>query len=98
MQDQDQDPDGINDSNWFLFDEGNQVVTADGEEYGSVRTKTPHYLMLRVRKNLLTDEELYVPRDFVATVRGDQVTLRYSKTELEKMDLTMPPAVREAES
>jgi hypothetical protein len=97
MQDRDQDPDGIKDQHWFLFDDGAQVVTADGEEWGTVRTKTPHYLTLRVRENLFADAEVYVPRDLVDRVEGDQVMLRRSKAELEKMDLTKPPAVRAAE-
>jgi hypothetical protein len=87
----------IKDQNWFLFDEGTAVVTADGEAFGSVREKTPHYLTLRVRQNLLSDAEMYVPRDFVAGVEGDTVTLRHSKAELDEMDLTKPPAVRAME-
>jgi hypothetical protein len=90
-----EDAGGIKEQTWFIFDDGAQVVTADGEDYGTVKEKTPQYLTLRVPQNLLTHAEVYVPREFVAQAEGDRVTLQYSKAELEEMDLTKPPAVRD---
>ncbi len=89
------DPDGIRDQNWAIVDPGSTVVTADGEEFGSVRERMPHYLELRVRKNLLSDVELYVPRELIDRVDGDRVVLNRTATELNDMDLSKPPALRE---
>jgi hypothetical protein len=88
------DADGIKDQNWAGFDPGSTIVTADGEEFGSVREKTPHYLILRAHKNALEEVEMYIPREFVTRVEGDRVVLAHSAAQLRELDLTKPPAVR----
>jgi hypothetical protein len=88
------DADGIKDQNWAGFDPGSKVVTADGEDFGSVREKTPHYLILRAHKNALEEVEMYVTRDLVARVEGDRVVLTHTAGQLRELDLTKPPAVR----
>ncbi len=79
---------------WEHFDTGATVVSADGNEIGTVRERMPHYLELRAEKNLLTDVELYVPRDFVERVDGDRVMLNRTSAELKEMDLSTPPALQ----
>jgi hypothetical protein len=54
----------------------------------------PQYLELRAEKNLLTDVELYVPRDFVERVDSDRVVLNRTSAELKEMDLSTPPALQ----
>ncbi|MGH2600893.1 MAG: PRC-barrel domain-containing protein [Dehalococcoidia bacterium] len=86
---------GIKDQNWFIVDPGSTVVTADGEEIGSVRERMPQYLEVRVHKNLLADEEMYVPRTLVDRVEDGRVILDRTRGQLEEMDLTTTPALKE---
>lgn len=86
--------DGIKDQNWAGFDPGTSVVTADGEDFGTVREKMPHYLTLRAHKNLLTEVEMYVPRELIDRVEGDRLILTHTADQLRDMDLTKPPALR----
>ena len=95
LHEADEQRDGIKDQNWAIVDPGSDVVTSDGEKFGSVREKMPHYLTLRVRRNLLSEIEMYVPRDFIERVEGDRIVLSRSAAELEEMDLTVPPALKE---
>ena len=90
------DPDGdaIKVTGWEHFDTGAMVVDADGEEIGTVRERMPHYLELRAEKNLLTDVEVYVPRDFVDRIEGDRVILNRTSADLREMDLSTPPALQ----
>lgn len=89
-----EDADGIKDQHWAIVDSGSKVVTADGDEIGTVREKMPTYLTLRVKRDLLTEVEMYVPRDMIDRVEGDSVHLARSGAEIETMDLTKPPAMR----
>jgi hypothetical protein len=89
-----QEADGIKDQNWAGFDPGSSVVTADGEDFGTVREKMPQYLTLRAKKSLLEEVEMYVPRDFVDRVEEGRLVLTHTADQLREMDLTRPPALR----
>ncbi len=88
------DAGAIKATGWEHFDAGATVLSADGEEIGTVRERLPQYLQVRVSRNLLTDEEMYVPRTLVERVEGDKVYLNRSSAELEEMDLKTPPALQ----
>jgi hypothetical protein len=90
------DPDGeaIAVSGWEHFDPGATVVSADGEDLGTVRERMPHYLEVRAEKNLLTDVEWYIPRALVERVEGTRVVLNRTAAELRAMDLSTPPALQ----
>jgi hypothetical protein len=72
---------------------GSDVLTADGEKYGTVRDKAETYLQVRVPHDALTDIEAYVPRKLIDRVEGDTIHLNKTASELEAMDLTTPPAL-----
>jgi hypothetical protein len=90
----DPDRDAIPVSGWEHFDPGATVVSADGEELGTVRERMPHYLELRAEKNLLADVEWYLPRAFVERVEERRVVLNRTAAELREMDLSTPPALQ----
>ncbi len=96
VHDADEQRDGIKDQNWAIVDPGSEVVTSDCEKFGTVREKMPHYLTLRARRNLLSEIEMYLPRDFIDRVDGDRIVLSRSAAELAEMDLTVPPALKES--
>jgi hypothetical protein len=85
----------IDATGWEHFDPGATVVTADGEEVGTVRERMPQYLQVRKKKNLLADEEMYVPRELIDRVEQGTVYLGRTSAELEEMHLTTPPALQE---
>lgn len=87
-------PDGIKPQGWMIADPGSPVLAADGEEIGSVRERTPHYLQVRAHQGLLKDVEMYVPGEFVASVEAGRVQLSHTREQLEAMDLTTPPALK----
>ena len=87
------DSDAIQVSEWAHFDSGATVVSADGEDIGTVRERMPHYLEVRAKWNLLADVELYIPRDLVEQVDGDRVRLNRTSAELHEMDLATPPTI-----
>jgi hypothetical protein len=89
-----QEANGIKDQNWAGFDPGSSVVTADGEDFGTVREKMPEYLTLRAKKNLLEEVEMYISRDLIDRVEGDRLILTHTADQLRDMDLTKPPALR----
>jgi hypothetical protein len=90
----DRDADAVKDQNWAIVDPGSSVVTADGEDFGTVREKMPSYLVLRAPKSLLEDVEMYIPRDAIDRIDGDRLVLRHTADQLRAMDLTSPPAVQ----
>ena len=75
------------------FTTGSEVVTADGEKYGTVYGVSRSYLQARVPQGMLTDVERFIPADLVDRVEGESVILNKTKEELESLDLTTPPAV-----
>jgi hypothetical protein len=79
---------------WAAVADGSTVLTADGQELGTVRESLPSTLHIKAPANLLSDVEMYVPRAWVAAADGTTVRLSRSKAELEEMDLTTPPALR----
>jgi hypothetical protein len=89
-----QDGDPIKPQGWLIVDPGSPVVTADGQEIGSVRERTPHYLEVRVHRDLLNDVEMYVPNELVQAFEGGQVFLSRTREQLERMNLTTPPALQ----
>jgi hypothetical protein len=88
------DGDPIKPQGWLIADPGSPVVTADGEEIGSVRERMPHYLEVRVHRDLLNDVEMYVPGELVQAVEGGRVILSRTREQLERMNLTTPPALK----
>jgi hypothetical protein len=88
------DGDGISPQGWMIAEPGSPVVTADGEEIGSVRERTPLYLQVRAHRDLLNDVEMYVPNELIQTVEGGRVLLGRTREQLEAMDLTTPPALK----
>ena len=80
---------------WSIVDPGAQVITSDGQEFGHVRETMPTMLHIKVRKSLLTDVEMYVPREFVDRVEGENVYLNRTADELNQMDLETPPALHD---
>ena len=92
----DVDPQGeaIRATSWEHFDSGASVITADGEELGTVRERMPHYLEVKAGRNLLTDVEMYVPRELVDRVEEGKVYLNRTSTEVKEMDLKTPPALQ----
>jgi hypothetical protein len=70
------------------------VLSADGEAVGTVRERMPAYLEVRAKRNLLTDEELYIPRELVERVDGDTVYLNQSAEALKEMNLSTLPALQ----
>lgn len=87
---------GIKDQGWAAFDPGSTVVSADGDEIGTVREKMPLYLVLRAKRNLLSEVELYLPREHIDRVESDRIVLSRTAAEIEKMDLTRPPAEKQS--
>jgi hypothetical protein len=85
---------GIRPQGWMIVDPGSSVVTADGEEIGNVRERTPLYLQIRVHRDLLNDVEMYVPNELVQGVEGGRVYLTRTSEQLAAMDLTTPPVLR----
>jgi hypothetical protein len=79
---------------WQHFDSGAMVLSADGEAVGTVRERMPAYLEVRAKRNLLTDEELYIPRELVERVDGDTVYLNQSAEALKEMNLSTLPALQ----
>ena len=73
------------------FTTGSDVLTSDGEKYGTVRDKAETYLLVRVPHDSLTDVDAYIPGELVARVEGETVHLNASKQDLEGMDLSAPP-------
>ena len=93
-------PDPIDDPNvkeqgWMLVDPGSSVVTADGDEVGTIRELTPHYVQVRAKRNVLSDVEMYIPNDIVEGSQDGQLRLMVTKAALEEMDLTTPPALKQ---
>jgi hypothetical protein len=90
------DPGGaaIKVTGWEHFDVGATVISADGEEIGSVQERMPHYLELRAEKNLLADVEVYIPRNFVERIEGNRIMLNRTSADLHDLDLSTPPALQ----
>ena len=79
---------------WAILNSGAKVYSADGEQYGTVRESMELYLMLKIPDGALSDSEVYLPRDLIDRVEGDEVHLSRSFAELEELDLKTPPALR----
>jgi glutamyl/glutaminyl-tRNA synthetase len=94
IQYQDPTNQDIKPQNWLAVDDGATVFASDGEEYGTVRETMPEYLLLRRRRSLLEDIEVYVPRDLIERSERTEVHLKWSAAELDEMDLTTPPAIQ----
>ena len=86
--------DSIEPQGWMIAEPGSPVVTAEGEEIGNVRERTPLYLQVRAHKDLLSDVEMYVPGELIQAVDGGRVYLSRTREQLEAMDLTTPPALK----
>lgn len=82
---------------WSIATPGARVQTADGEEFGTVRETMETYLVIKARSSLLSDVELYLPRDFVDQVSDDSIRLNRSAAELKALDLETPPALKQKE-
>lgn len=95
MADPNPKSDAIEATGWEHFDSGATVISADGEEVGTVRERMPQYLQVRKKKNVLADEEMYVPRELIDRVEQGTVYLGRTAAELEEMNLTTPPALQE---
>jgi hypothetical protein len=67
---------------WAAVADGSTVLTADGQELGTVRESLPSTLHIKAPANLLSDVEMYVPRAWVAAADGTTVRLSRSKAEL----------------
>jgi hypothetical protein len=79
---------------WMIANPGAVVLDAAGQEIGTVRETLPEYLQLKVKENLLTDIELYLPRELVSHATHDRVHVAHTLDELKQMNLTTPPALR----
>jgi hypothetical protein len=85
----------IQPQNWQIADEGAKAYAVDGEELGTVRETLPDCLNIKVHDGWFKDVEMYVPRDLIDRVEGGDVYLRASKDDLNAMDLSTPPALRQ---
>lgn len=86
------DMDQIKSEEWTLVDQGADVHDSEGERIGTVRESMPSYLLIKVKLNLLSDVEMYIPRELVQHVTSEKVHLNITKDSLESRDLTTPPA------
>lgn len=86
--------DAIKATGWEHFDSGATVITADGEELGTVQERMPQYLEVKAERNLLTTVEMYVPRNLVDRVEEGKVYLNRTSAEVKEMDLKTPPALQ----
>ncbi|MEX2237357.1 MAG: DUF2171 domain-containing protein [Dehalococcoidia bacterium] len=75
------------------FTTGSEVVTADGEKFGTLHDRAETYLLVRAKNDALTDIDKYVPIQLVDRVEDENIVLNASAADLEGMDLTVPPAI-----
>jgi hypothetical protein len=61
----------------WTFEEGNDVVGADGEKIGEVIAVHQHYV--RVQQGLFHPVDYYIPTTAIANCDGDTITLNVTK-------------------
>jgi uncharacterized protein YrrD len=81
---------------WLVLEPGHAVVTADGEQLGTVKevlgdTEADIFDGLRVSTGLLGSDEKYVPAELLESIDTDAVHLTIPAAESDRLDGLAPP-------
>jgi hypothetical protein len=81
---------------WLVLERGHKVVTAHGEEFGTVKEVLGDNVAdifdgLRVTTGALGLDEQYVPAELVESIDTDAVHLTISAPESDRLEELTPP-------